>query len=65
MRYEFLGEFKPQIFIKILEPEDFSGSEDFETKKLTAKLEERLIENLDGLKTDVTSQSLKGYEKLL
>lgn len=64
MRYEFLGEFKPRIFVKIREPEFFSECEYLDTKKLTEKFSAQMTENLDSLKSDVIAQSFSGYKKI-
>ena len=63
MRYEFIGEFKPQIFVKILEPELNFVSDVIDLRKLTEKFSLRLTENLDSLKRDIVSQNLSGYKK--
>lgn len=64
MRYEFLGEFKPQIFVKIGKPETISAAQDFNAKTLTENLAERLTENLDELKNDVVNQNLTEYKSI-
>ncbi len=64
MRYEFLGEFKPQIFVKIGKPETISVAQAFNAKTLTENLAERLTENLDELKNDVINQNLTAYKSI-
>lgn len=70
IRYEFLGEFKPQIFVKIEKPELISvnsvGSEKakFNAKDLTDSLAERLTNTLDDLRRDVLMQNFKNYKPL-
>jgi chlorobactene lauroyltransferase len=61
IRYEFLGEFKPRIFVKIAEPETILVDKGFDMKHLTEKLSIRLTENLDSLKNDIIKQNLAGY----
>lgn len=65
MRYEFLGEFKPQIFVKIDKPEKFLTGERFHSKKLTKLLTEKMTENLNGLKNDVVNNKTEGYQSIL
>lgn len=62
MRYDFCAEFKPQIFVKIEEPEILSVNEDFDNKQLTNKLTERLTFNLDKLRNDVIKGDLENYK---
>lgn len=64
MRYEFLGEFKPQIFVKIEKPEEIFIEGKFNPKKLTENLAKRLTENLDGLRDDVINQNLTKYKTI-
>lgn len=55
IRCEFLGDFKPEIFVKIGDPEQFEKFGEFDSKQLTANFERRLTETLDRLKSDVVS----------
>jgi chlorobactene lauroyltransferase len=64
IRYEFLGEFKPQIFVRIDEPKTISVDKDFDIKCLTGKLAARLTENLESLRDDVINRNLAGYKKI-
>jgi len=65
IRYEFLGEFKPQIFVRIDKPELIVESEVINQKQLTKKLAARLTENLDILKMDINRQNLSDYINLV
>lgn len=65
MRYEFLGEFKPQIFVKIKKPEIISVAANFDAKRLTDNFSNRLTENLDELKFDVINQHFSSYKSIL
>jgi chlorobactene lauroyltransferase len=65
MRYEFRGEFKPEIFVKIGEPELISQINKNETKNLTERFEKRLTAVLDELKRDVSSGDLQNYRNIL
>lgn len=64
MRYEFLGEIKPRIFVKIGKPEIFFADEKFNSKKLSEKLAERLTENLDELKNDIINQNFSEFKSI-
>lgn len=64
MRYEFLNEFKPEIFIKIGQIQRFQESEKFASKELTVKFEIELTGLLDALKNDVAAGNIANYEKL-
>ena len=65
MRYEFLGEFKPQIFVKIGLPELIKTDGNFNAKEKTAIFAERLTTNLDKLKSDIINKDLNGFEKII
>ena len=59
-RYEFLGEFKPEIFIKV-------GEADFFAKNAISKteiLENKLALLLDKLKSDILNKNFNDFEKL-
>ncbi|MCY7376674.1 MAG: lysophospholipid acyltransferase family protein [Pyrinomonadaceae bacterium] len=64
IRYEFLGDFKPEVFVKIGEPEHFNKSDDFESKRLTANFERQLTKTLDELKRDIISGDTSRYRKI-
>lgn len=65
MRYEFLSDFKPQIFVKIEKPEEISQAEISDPRKLTEILAARLTANLGKLKNDIIEQKLSEYESIL
>ena len=65
MRYEFLGEFKPQIFVKIGLPELIKTDGNFKAKEKTAIFAEHLTTNLDKLKSDIVSKNFKHFEKII
>ncbi len=64
IRYEFLGHFKPDIFVKLGEPEIYNPLQQLNSKNLTARFESKLIETLDSLKQDIVSGSLAEYKAL-
>lgn len=65
IRYEFLGEFKPEIFVKIGAPEPVAVDKNRGAKALTKHFEQRLTETLDELKNDVLTKTLGDYEKIV
>lgn len=64
IRYEFRGEFKPEIFVKIGAPEVFKTNENFNSKKLTRHFEAKLTQISDDLKSDVLNNNLAAYSKI-
>ena len=65
LRYEFLGNFKPEIYVKINAPENFNELIRIDKKELSRKLSEKLTETLDDLKTDIVSKNTNNYEKII
>jgi 1-acyl-sn-glycerol-3-phosphate acyltransferase len=65
MRFEFLDDFKPDIFVKIGEPNIFNKDGNFLSKKTTFLLENKLTETLDFLKTQIVTNNLDGSSKYL
>jgi chlorobactene lauroyltransferase len=65
IRYEFLGEFKPQIFVKIEEPKLISIESVFNVRQLTQALTENLTDSLNILKSDIINRNLAGYKSIL
>ncbi len=65
IRYEFSGEFKPQIFVKISSSELIKADENFDSKKLTESNSNRLTNLLDELKTDVINKNFNEYEQII
>jgi len=64
IRYEFLGEFKPRVFVKIDEPELLFAEAGFNIKQLTEKLTENLTGNLNSLKSDIIDRNLDNYKSI-
>jgi 1-acyl-sn-glycerol-3-phosphate acyltransferase len=65
IRYEFLGEFKPAIFVKIEKPEVITVNENFNAKQITRACAQRLTKNLEHLKNDVINQNLADYRAII
>lgn len=64
MRFEFLGEFKPEIFVKIGEPRNLKKPEIFDSKIATAEFESELTKTLNDLKRDIVSGHTSDYKKV-
>lgn len=65
LRYEFLGDWKPRVFVRFGEIETYNLSGRFDSKKNTRKITDNLIENLDELKRQINRRDFKGFEKLI
>jgi 1-acyl-sn-glycerol-3-phosphate acyltransferase len=61
VRYEFLGEFKPEIFVKVGKTEFFDNNSKAETRNL----ENNLSLLLDKLKSDILNKNFKDFEKII
>ncbi|HEY8560565.1 MAG TPA: lysophospholipid acyltransferase family protein [Pyrinomonadaceae bacterium] len=64
MRYEFLGEFKPRIFVRIDEPQPIRVDENFDSKNLSKTFCARLTAGLDDLRNDVADGRFFDYEPI-
>lgn len=64
IRYEFLGEFKPRVFVKIEVPELILAEAGFNIKHLTVKLTENLTRNLNSLKSDIIDRNFDNYKSI-
>lgn len=65
MRFEFSGEFKPDIFVKIKAPEFFDAEKFLLTRNATGDFERRLARTLDELKAQIHTQNYKQFENLI
>lgn len=64
-RYEFLNEFKPEIFVKVGEVQEFQALKDFDSKETTKNLEIKLTKLLDDLRNDIAAQNTESYENIV
>jgi 1-acyl-sn-glycerol-3-phosphate acyltransferase len=64
LRFEFAGNFKPEIYVKIGEPEIINIKGPYDAKSSTKKYETRLTETLENLKRDVMAHRTDGYDKI-
>jgi chlorobactene lauroyltransferase len=65
MRYEFLGEYKPDIFVKIGKPEFIDAANSFNKKQITNYLSSKLTTDLDQLKNDILNKNTKSYKTMI
>lgn len=61
IRYEFLDEFKPEIFVKVGEAEFF----DKKAKDASGNFENKLALLLDKLKSDILNKNFNDFEKII
>ena len=64
LRYEFLKNYKPEIFVKFGVAENIVIDKNFDPKYFTKILAEKLTTNLDCLKTDIINNDLKDYSSI-
>lgn len=62
MRFEFLGDWKPEVLVKIGEAERIKTKKPKEKTKILA---EKLTNILDELKRDIINNNLENYENLI
>lgn len=65
LHYEFSGNFKPEIFVKIGAAEIVRASENRGAKNLTERFEQRLTDRLDDLKTEIAAEKIAGYKNII
>ncbi len=65
VRYEFSGEFKPEIFVKVGKIETVEADDAFDSKKATLDYADKLTTLLNGLKADIIVGQIESYEKII
>lgn len=65
LKYEFLNEFKPEIYVKIGEIQKNSKNETQNSRELSKDYEIKLTSLLDDLKSDIATRATGNYKKLL
>lgn len=65
IRYEFLNEYKPEIFVKFGVLENVRFDKNFDRKGFTEILERSMTENLKILKSDIIKNELQGFQNIL
>ncbi|HSK73766.1 MAG TPA: hypothetical protein VK892_18860, partial [Pyrinomonadaceae bacterium] len=64
-RFEHHGNFKPEIFVKIGEPDLIVVDNSYESKSMTDFFSKRMTEILDELKNDVINNKTESYRKII
>jgi 1-acyl-sn-glycerol-3-phosphate acyltransferase len=64
-RFEFSCDFKPDIFVKIGEPELFNSGDNFSPKRIKAVCESKLTTTLDTLKAEIIQQNFRHFKKII
>lgn len=65
VRYEFLNDFKPEIFVKIGKIELVETVGKFDSKNLTFCFSENSTKLLDELKTDIAAENFDSFERII
>lgn len=65
VRYEFTGEYKPEIFVKIGKIETVEKSGAFDSKKASLENARKLTSLLDQLKAETTARGFDNFERIL
>jgi 1-acyl-sn-glycerol-3-phosphate acyltransferase len=69
LRYEFIGEQRPEAFISVGAPIivrcDVNGQTRIDAKALTAQMEDALTRELDQLRADIAAYHLESFELLM
>ena len=65
LRYEFLGEYKPEIFVKIGNAEFIKPGAIFNIKKQTKIFAENLTQVLNELKSDILNRNFADYQQIV
>jgi chlorobactene lauroyltransferase len=63
-RYEFLGEFKPDIFVKFSKVEITTETAILKPSEISERISLCLTENLDQLKSDIAKRLIGDYERI-
>ena len=65
LRYEFIGEQKPEAFISVGAPLLWQQADAASAKDITTRMQAALTQELDGLRADVAAYKLDGFEVLV
>lgn len=63
IRFEFLSDYKPEIFLRFGEVELVDAGENFNKKAFTKAAELKMLENLETLRSDITGRNLDDYQR--
>lgn len=64
IRYEFLNEFKPEVFVRFGKMKFVEADKDFDLKEFTRYAELRMTENLDDLKSAIIKNQTNNFAKI-
>lgn len=65
IRYEFLGDYKPDVFIKIGSAKKFNLANKQNTKSLTDEFQINLTQMLNDLKHNISTNNIEQYKNIL
>ncbi len=65
IKYEFLGAFKPNIFVSIKKSPSFESLQQINKKTISKALAEQLTANLDFLKIDIINNQTTEYQNII
>lgn len=65
VRYEFTGEFKPEVFVKIGQENIIKTGKNFDSKEFTLSLSENLTLILDNLKRQVVEREFEDFDNFI
>ncbi len=64
IRYEFRGEFKPEIYVDIGNPKIIANLKDFDARAATIGFENQTTDLLDNLYNDITTENFADFDNL-
>ncbi len=65
LRYEFMDEFRPEIFARVGAAERIEAASDFNAKQMTNCMEEKLTVALDKVRVDIITRNCDEYVPLV
>ena len=65
VRYEFLDDYRPEIFVRIEPPERIVPGKNFDAKSFTRAMERQLTGALDRVRDSILRADFDGYEEII
>ena len=65
MRYEFLGSYKPDVFVKISRMQEFEINSQKNSRSIAAQAADQTSQNLDFLKSEIAANDLENYKNII
>ncbi len=65
LRYEFLGDFKPEIFARAGKPDLISSIKTLSIKNATKNFEDKIILTLEEVRQDILNQNFRSYKNII